>query len=212
MIDIWLLVLIVIVGIVVSIEGMPDGFNKNAKTFVTELAAAARSMIKSVASMIMVVAKRIGHRIRQSRALSGQSIKRTIPAPSLRVVIGTAVAVVSSPIAAIPMTFVFALLLYALNLIGGDEYSFATNGSGTLRYILGYAFVILVATLDVISRWSVIALPLLIGLGFMAANYASRSNRFVRKLALSTLMIGGVYPLVFLLAAALDVFHEPIFN
>lgn len=212
MIDIWLLVLIVIVGIVVSIEGMPDGFNKNAKTFVTELAAAARSMIKSVASMIMVVAKRIGHRIRQSRSLSDQSIKRTIPAPSLRVVIGTAVAVVSSPIAAIPMTFVFALLLYALNLIGGDEYSFATNGSGTLRYILGYAFVILVATLDVISRWSVIALPLLIGLGFMAANYASRSNRFVRKLALSTLMIGGVYPLVFLLAAALDVFHEPIFN
>jgi len=211
-IDIWLLVLIVIVGIVVSIEGMPDGFNKNAKTFVTELAAAARSMIKSVASMIMVVAKRIGHRIRQSRSLSDQSIKRTIPAPSLRVVIGTAVAVVSSPIAAIPMTFVFALLLYALNLIGGDEYSFATNGSGTLRYILGYAFVILVATLDVISRWSVIALPLLIGLGFMAANYASRSNRFVRKLALSTLMIGGVYPLVFLLAAALDVFHEPIFN
>lgn len=212
MIDLWLLVLIVIVGIVVSIEGMPDGFNKNAKTFVTELAAAARSMIKSVASMIMVVAKRIGHRIRQSRSLSDQSIKRTIPAPSLRVVIGTAVAVVSSPIAAIPMTFVFALLLYALNLIGGDEYSFATNGSGTLRYILGYAFVILVATLDVISRWSVIALPLLIGLGFMAANYASRSNRFVRKLALSTLMIGGVYPLVFLLAAALDVFHEPIFN
>ena len=212
MIDIWLLVLIVIVGIVVSIEGMPDGFNKKAKTFVTELAAVAKSMIKRVASMIMVVAKRIGHRIRQSRALSGQSIKRTIPAPSLRVVIGTAVAVVSSPIAAIPMTFVFALLLYALNLIGGDEYSFATNGSGTLRYILGYAFVILVATLDVISRWSVIALPLLIGLGFMAANYASRSNRFVRKLALSTLMIGGVYPLVFLLAAALDVFHEPIFN
>lgn len=212
MIDIWLLVLIVIVGIVVSIEGMPDGFNKKAKTFVTELAAVAKSMIKRVASMIMVVAKRIGHHIRQSRALSGQSIKRTIPAPSLRVVIGTAVAVVSSPIAAIPMTFVFALLLYALNLIGGDEYSFATNGSGTLRYILGYAFVILVATLDVISRWSVIALPLLIGLGFMAANYASRSNRFVRKLALSTLMIGGVYPLVFLLAAALDVFHEPIFN
>ena len=212
MIDIWLLVLIVIVGIVVSIEGMPDGFNKKAKTFVTELAAVAKSMIKRVASMIMVVAKRIGHRIRQSRALSGQSIKRTIPAPSLRVVIGTAVAVVSSPIAAIPMTFVFALLLYALNLIGGDEYSFATTGSGTLRYILGYAFVILVATLDVISRWSVIALPLLIGLGFMAANYASRSNRFVRKLALSTLMIGGVYPLVFLLAAALDVFHEPIFN
>jgi len=211
-IDIWLLVLIVIVGIVVSIEGMPDGFNKNAKTFVTELAAAARSMIKSVASMIMVVAKRIGHRIRQSRSLSDQSIKRTIPAPSLRVVIGTAVAVVSSPIAAIPMTFVFALLLYALNLIGGDEYSFATNGSGTLRYILGYAFVILVATLDVISRWSVIALPLLTGLGFIAANYASRSNRFVRQLALSTLMIGGVYPLVFLLAAALDVFHEPIFN
>ena len=212
MIDIWLLVLIVIVGIVVSIEGMPDGFNKKAKTFVTELAAVAKSMIKRVASMIMVVAKRIGHRIRQSRSLSDQSIKRTIPAPSLRVVIGTAVAVVSSPIAAIPMTFVFALLLYALNLIGGDEYSFATNGSGTLRYILGYAFVILVATLDVISRWSVIALPLLIGLGFMAANYASRSNRFVRKLALSTLMIGGVYPLVFLLAAALDVFHEPIFN
>ena len=212
MIDIWLLVLIVIVGIVVSIEGMPDGFNKNAKTFVTELAAAARSMIKSVASMIMVVAKRIGHRIRQSRSLSDQSIKRTIPAPSLRVVIGTAVAVVSSPIAAIPMTFVFALLLYALNLIGGDEYSFATNVSGTLRYILGYAFVILVATLDVISRWSVIALPLLTGLGFIAANYASRSNRFVRQLALSTLMIGGVYPLVFLLAAALDVFHEPIFN
>ena len=212
MIDIWLLVLIVIVGIVVSIEGMPDGFNKNAKTFVTELAAAARSMIKSVASMIMVVAKRIGHRIRQSRSLSDQSIKRTIPAPSLRVVIGTAVAVVSSPIAAIPMTFVFALLLYALNLIGGDEYSFATNGSGTLRYILGYAFVILVATLDVISRWSVIALPLLTGLGFIAANYASRSNRFVRQLALSTLMIGGVYPLVFMLAAALDVFHEPIFN
>jgi hypothetical protein len=211
-IDIWLLVLIVIVGIVVSIEGMPDGFNKNAKTFVTELAAAARSMIKSVASMIMVVAKRIGHRIRQSRSLSDQSIKRTIPAPSLRVVIGTAVAVVSSPIAAIPMTFVFALLLYALNLIGGDEYSFATNGSGTLRYILGYAFVILVATLDVISRWSVIALPLLTGLGFIAANYASRSNRFVRQLALSTLMIGGVYPLVFMLAAALDVFHEPIFN
>ena len=203
MIDIWLLVLIVIVGIVVSIEGMPDGFNKKAKTFVTELAAVAKSMIKRVASMIMVVAKRIGQRIRQVPS---------IRAPSLRVVIGTAVAVVSSPIAAIPMTFVFALLLYALNLIGGDEYSFATNGSGTLRYILGYAFVILVATLDVISRWSVIALPLLIGLGFMAANYASRSNRFVRKLALSTLMIGGVYPLVFLLAAALDVFHEPIFN
>ena len=110
------------------------------------------------------------------------------------------------------MTFVFALFLYALNMIGGDEYDLATNGSGTLRYILGYAFVILVATLDVISRWSVIALPFFIGLGFIAANYASRSNRFVRKLALTTLMIGAVYPLVFMLAAALDVFNEPIFN
>ena len=212
MIDIWLLVLIVIVGIVVAIEGIPDGFDKKAKTFVAALAAVAKSMIKRVASMIMVVAKHIGHRIHQSRSIRDQSIKRTSLVPSLRVVIGTAVAVVSSPVAAIPTTFVFALLLYALNLIGGDEYSFATNGSGTLRYILGFAFVILVATLDVVSRWFVIALPFFIGLGFIAANYASRSNRFVRKLALSTLMIGGVYPLIFMLAAALDVFNEPIFN
>lgn len=212
MIDTWLFVLIVIVGIVVAIEGIPDGFDKKAKAFVVELAAVAMSIIVRVASMIMVVVNRIGHRIRQSRSLPDQSKKPTNPAPSLRVVVGTAVAVVSSPIAAIPMTFVFALLLYALNLIGGDEYSFATNGPGTLRYILGYAFVILVATLDVVSRWSVIALPFFIGLSFIAANYASRSSRFVRKLALSTLMIGGVYPLIFMLAAALDVFHEPIFN
>ena len=212
MIDLWLLVLIVIVGIVVAIEGIPDGFDKKAKTFVTELAAVARSMFKRVASMIMVVAKHIGQRIRQSRWLRAQSIKRTIPAPSLRVVIGAAVAVVLSPFAAIPMTFVFALLLYALNMIGGDEYDLATNAPGTLRYILGYTFVIWVATLDVISRWFAIALPFFIGLGFIAAYYASCSNRFVRKLALATLMIGGVYPLVFLLAAAFDVFHEPIFN
>ena len=212
MIDIWLLVLILIVGMVVAIEGLPDGFGKKAKTFAMALAAVAKSMIKRVASTIIIVAKRIGYRIRQSRSLPDQSIKPTIPAPSLRVVIGAAAAVVFSPIAAIPMTFVFALFLYALNMIGGDEYDLATNGSGTLRYILGYAFVILVATLDVISRWSVIALPFFIGLGFIAANYASRSNRFVRKLALTTLMIGAVYPLVFMLAAALDVFNEPIFN
>ena len=117
-----------------------------------------------------------------------------------------------SVVAAIPMTFVFALLLYALNMIGGNEYDHATNAPGTLRYILGYTFVIWVATVDVISRWSAIAFPFFIGIGFIAAYYASRSNRFVRKLALSTLMIGGVYPLIFLLAAALDVFHEPIFN
>ena len=212
MIDTWLLVLIVIVGTVVSIEGIPDGFARKAKTFVTELAAVAKSVIGYVASMIMVVATRIGHRIRQSPLLRAQGTKRTISAPSLRVVIGAAVAVVSSPFAAIPITFVFALLLYALNMIGGDEYDLVANAPGTLRYILGYTFVIWVATVDVISRWSAIALPFFIGLGFIAAYYASRSNRFVRKLALSTLLIGGAYPLVFLLAAALGVFHEPIFN
>lgn len=212
MIDIWLLVLIVIVGIVVAIEGIPDGFAKKAKAFVMAVAAAAKIMIKRVAGTIMVVATRIGDRIRQWRSSRDQSTRRTSPAPSLRVVIGTAAAVVSSPVAAIPITVVCALLLYALNLIGGDEYSSATNGSGTLRYILGYAFVILVATLDLMFRWSAIALPLLIVLGYMAANYASRTNRFVRNLALSTLLIGGVYPLVFMLAAALNVFNEPIFN
>lgn len=200
--DIWLLVLIVIVGIVLAIEGLPDGFGNKVRTFVTALAAAARSMIKRVASMIMVVAKRIGHRIRQ----------QTFSAPSPRVVMGTAVAVVASPFAAIPMIFVFALLLYALNLIGGDEYSFVTNGSGTLRYILGYTFVIWVATLDIVFRWAVVTLPFFTGLGFIAANRASRSNRFVRKLALSSLLIGGVYPLIFLLSAALGAFNEPIFN
>ena len=205
MIDLWLLVLIVIVGIVVAIEGVPDGFKKKAKTFVMELAAAAKNRFT-------IIAKRIGHHIRQWRSLRAQSTKRTIPAPSLRVVVGTAVAVLSSPIAAIPMIFVFALLLYALNMIGGDEYDLATNAPGTLRYILGYTFVIWVATLDVISRWFFVALLFFTGLGFIAANYASRSTRFARKLALSTLLIGGVYPLVFLLAAALDVFNEPIFN
>lgn len=204
MIDIWLLVLIVIVGIVVAIEGVPDGFGKWAKTFLSELAAVARSMIERAASMIFVVAKHIGHRLRQPRA------PREAPRP--RVFVGTAVAVISSPFAAIPMTFVFALLLYALNMIGGEEYDLASNAPGTLRYILGYTFVFWVAALDVISSWFVIALPFFIGLGFIAANYASRSDRFVRKLALSTLMIGAVYPLIFLLAAALDVFNEPIFN
>ena len=212
MIDIWLLVLIVIVGTAVAIEGIPDDFRKKAKTFVTELAAAANSVIKRVASMIMVVAKRLGHRIRQSPWLRAQSIKQSFRAPGLRVVIGAAIAVVSSPFAAIPMTFVFALLLYAFNMIGGDEYDLATNTPGTLRYILGYTFVIWVATLDVISRWFVLALPFLVGLGFIAANYAARSNRFATKLALLTLVIGGVYPLIFMLAAALDVFHGPIFN
>ncbi|MGB5719160.1 MAG: hypothetical protein WBM34_00575 [Woeseiaceae bacterium] len=212
MIDLWLLVLIVLVGMVVAIEGIPDGFARKAKTFVVELAAAAQSMIKRVASMTMVVAKRIGQRIHQSHSLRAQSGKQTVPAPRLRVAVGAAVAVVLTPFAAIPMTFVFALLLYALNLIGGDEYDLATNAPGTLRYILGYTFVIWVATVDVISRWSVITLPFFIGLGFIAAYYASRSNRFVRKLVLSTLIIGVAYPLLFLLGAALDVFHEPIFN
>ena len=203
MIDTWLLVLIVIVVIAVSIEGIPDGFNKKAKTLVTELTAIAGGVIGRLASMIMVVAKRIGQRIRQVPS---------IRAPSLRVVIGTAVAVVSSPFAAIPITFVFALLLYALNMIGGDEYDLVSNAAGTLRYILGYTFIIWVATLGVISQWYALAFPFLIGLGFIAASFASRSIRFVRKLALLTLVIGGVYPLIFMLAAALDVFNEPIFN
>lgn len=212
MIDIWLLLFIVIVGTVVAIEGIPDGFKKKAKAVVAELAAAARIITESIVSMIMVVVKRIGQRIRQSRSSSDQSNKLARPSPSIRVVIGTAVAVVFSPVAAIPSTFLFALLLYVLNMIGGDEYDFVTNGAGTLRYILGYAFVILIATLDVISRWFAIALPFFIGLGFIAANYASRSKRFARKLALSTLMVGGAYPLIFMLSAALDVFNEPIFN
>ncbi len=76
------------------------------------------------------------------------------------------------------MTFLFTLSLYALNLIGADEYSFATNGSGTLRYIAGYAYVILITTLDLICVWSALALPLLILLGFIAARYAARSNEF----------------------------------
>ena len=68
MIDIWLLVLILIVGMVVAIEGLPDGFGKKAKTFAMALAAVAKSMIKRVASTIIIVAKRIGYRIRQSRS------------------------------------------------------------------------------------------------------------------------------------------------
>lgn len=210
MIDTWLLIIIVIVGTVVAIEGMPDGFKKNAKTLVTELVAAVAIMLNRLANFIMLVGRRIGHWIRESHFWPDQGIKLT--RPSLRVVLGAAVAVIASPVAAIPMTLVFALLLYALNMIGGDEYSLAANGSGTLRYIVGYAFVILVATLDVISRWFVVALPLLIVLGFITANYVSRSYGFVRNLALSTVLMGGVYPLLFMLAAALDVFHEPIFN
>lgn len=200
-IDIWLLVLIVIVGIVVAIEGIPDGFEKKAKAFVAVLIAA-----------VVRFGHHIGQRFGQLRPLPDTGIKWTIPTPSRRVAIGAAVAVVASPIAAIPMTIVFALLLYALNMIGGDEYDLVRNGSGTLRYILGYAFVILVATLDVISRWFIIALPFFVGLGFIAASYASRSDRFIKRLALSTLMMGGVYPLVFMLAAARDAFSGPIFN
>jgi uncharacterized protein YjeT (DUF2065 family) len=210
--EIWLLVFIVIVGMVVAIEGIPEGFNKKAKTFVAELAATAERLIRRIAGVLMIVAKGIGHQIQQSRSLPDQSTERTSPVPRLRVAIGTAVAVVSSPFAAIPMNILFALLLYALNVIGGDDYSLVADTSGTLRYILGYAFVILVATLDVISRWSVVALPMLLVLGFIAATYASRSNRFSRTLALSTLTIGAVYPMVFMLAAALNVFNEPVFN
>jgi hypothetical protein len=211
-IDTWLLVIIVIVVTVAAIEGIPAGFDKKAEWLVVELTAVIASIFRRVARMVTTAMDQIGQWVRPLRLAPEQSTKPKAPLPAWRVVAATAVAVIASPVAAIPMTFLFTLLLYALNLIGADEYSFATNGSDTLRYIAGYAYVILIATLDLSLRWSAVALPLLIATGFLAARYAARSSRFIRNLALSSLLMGCVYPLVFILAEALDVLDDSIFN
>jgi hypothetical protein len=129
-----------------------------------------------------------------------------------RVVFGTIAIFVSSPITAIPYTLTLVLLLTAADAVLGDSYGFDKGWPEALKYILGHTIVTLIVTLDVIARWFVVTVPLLLGVSFVAARAAAASERFWRRLFYAGLLLGALYPVLFILADAMGSLDEPVFN
>lgn len=131
---------------------------------------------------------------------------------SPRVWIGGIALTVLSPITAVPAAIVLAIVLTITNSVLIDSGSLVSGVAASAKAVLGNAYLIQVATLDLMIRGFLLTVPLLLAAGFAGARWADRSVSYWRRLVGASVLIGALYPSIFIVASAMGRFNEPFFN
>ena len=129
-----------------------------------------------------------------------------------RVWIGGIALTALSPVTAIPAVIVLAMVLVVVNSMMGDAESLALGFTQITKSVLGNAFVILVGTLDLVLRGILISGPLFLLVGIVGAKWADRTGCYWQRLFRASMLIGALYPAIFVVANILGWFDEPFFN
>jgi len=135
-----------------------------------------------------------------------------LTADRLRNAAGAVVAVVLSPIAAIPSVLVLSVLLVSWEALFGNAPHIGGDFQEAAKQVLGRSFVIVVASADLIARHWLISAPLLFAGGYAIAAYSIGSGVFWQRVSRGLLLFGTIYPAVFIFAAAFGGFDGPFFN
>ena len=134
------------------------------------------------------------------------------PRIPVRVWIGGVALTALSPITAIPAAVVLATILTIVNLLLLDAESLVLGFGQILKSVLGNTFLIQVATLDFVIRGFLLTGPVLLAAGVSGAKWADRSGRYWQRLLGAGVVIGALYPAMFIIASTLGWFDEPLFN
>ena len=129
-----------------------------------------------------------------------------------RVWIGGIALTAFSPIAAIPAAIVLAIILTLINSMLVDAESLAFSFAPIAKSVLGNAFLIQVATLDIVIRGFLLTGPLLLFAGVGGAKWADRAGCYWQRLLGAGVLLGALYPAIFIVASTIGWFDEPFFN
>ena len=126
-----------------------------------------------------------------------------------RIWIGGFALTVFSPIAAIPAAIVLAMVLTIVNATLVDSGSLVFGSAQIVKSVLGNAFVIQVATLDLVIRGFLLTGPIFLVAGVIGAKWADRSGCYWQRLLRVSVVIGALYPSIFIVASTMGWFDEP---
>lgn len=135
-----------------------------------------------------------------------------LTAARMRNTAGAVLAVIFSPIAALPLALVLSALLFVWDAVYGNAPQVDSGMQEAARKIAGVAVVIVFATVDLLSRYFLISGPLLLAGGYAIAARAIGSGAFWKRYSCGLLLLGTIYPVTFVAAEALGWFHGPFFN
>ena len=129
-----------------------------------------------------------------------------------RVWVGGIALTAFSPITAIPAAIILAMVLTILNTMLIDTDTLMLSVAEISKSVLGNAFMIQVASLDLVFRGFLLTGPLFLFAGVGGAKWADRTGRYWQRLLVAGVMIGALYPAIFIVASTLGWFDEPFFN
>ena len=117
-----------------------------------------------------------------------------------------------SPITAIPAAILLLVVLTIVNSVPVDAGSLVFSATQVMKSVLSNAFLIQLAVLDLVIRGFLLTGPLLLTVGVGAAKWADRSGCYWRRLIRASVLVGALYPSIFIVASTMGWFDEPFFN
>jgi hypothetical protein len=111
------------------------------------------------------------------------------------------VLVVTSPVAAVPLSVVLSAILTVAELVNAGGGTTAIAQSGVLKFTLGQAYVVLVSSLNILGMKPLLGVPLLLAAAFSGAAFILRTGHQARRVLLAAAAVGSIYPALYVIAS-----------
>ncbi len=108
--------------------------------------------------------------------------------------------VIISPIAAVPLSIALSAIMTVMEFVTQGGSMTAIVQSGALKVTLGQAYIVLMSSLHLLVSKPHLGVPLLLATALGSAAFVLRTDRNARRLVLSVVAVGAIYPLIYVVA------------